>query len=316
MKKNNYVLNIKNFIILQTFIILTLIIYTFLVEKYDISRAAIFVILTILLIIWFVLKLIIKLPLKLGNIFSRTLITFEKVSYNSFNDKIKYYRDLIKDYSLVEFCYIDDFDFKMPKDIVVILLNMELKGIIKLENGVITIIDKSLATRQVEKFVLDIIKDGKLEVMERDIYKYKFDIVTDALKDDLVYKSNNEKRISIIISSMVLLLFFSIYIIPVLNFNMAWYMWLLIYYIIFSIITFSISYIDILSDHPYYLTDKGKEIHEKLEGLKHFLKDFSSLDEREKKEIVLWNDYLIYSVMFNQNKKIVNDISNKYFIIK
>jgi uncharacterized membrane protein len=54
-------------------------------------------------------------------------------------------------------------------------------------------------------------------------------------------------------------------------------------------------------------TDKGEEINKKLEGLKIFIRDFSILNGREKKELILWKEYLIYSVMFNINKKVLKE---------
>ena len=44
-------------------------------------------------------------------------------------------------------------------------------------------------------------------------------------------------------------------------------------------------------------------------GLKRFIDDFSNLDEREYKHIELWEDFLIYSVIIGDNKKIVDQIS-------
>ena len=59
---------------------------------------------------------------------------------------------------------------------------------------------------------------------------------------------------------------------------------------------------------------QAEEINKKLEGLKNFLKDFSKLDERTSEEIKLWDEYLIYSVMFNQNENIVNEYKNLIII--
>ena len=55
----------------------------------------------------------------------------------------------------------------------------------------------------------------------------------------------------------------------------------------------------------------GNEVNYKLDGLKNFIRDFSSLDERTKEEIILWDDYLIYSVIFGDNKKIYNEMKDK-----
>lgn len=62
-------------------------------------------------------------------------------------------------------------------------------------------------------------------------------------------------------------------------------------------------------------TSKGKEVNERLEGLKNYLKDFSIMNERDEKSLAVWEDYLIYSVIFNQNSKIVKNIYDKYIIL-
>lgn len=64
--------------------------------------------------------------------------------------------------------------------------------------------------------------------------------------------------------------------------------------------------------NQYKRTNEGKKINRKLEGLKLFLKDFTTLDKKEHKELLLWGDYLIYSVLFNQNKKIKDEMIRKY----
>ena len=50
---------------------------------------------------------------------------------------------------------------------------------------------------------------------------------------------------------------------------------------------------------------------EKLEGLKKYLEDFSSLENKSEEELILWEDYLIYSVIFNQNEKIIKEYREK-----
>ena len=74
---------------------------------------------------------------------------------------------------------------------------------------------------------------------------------------------------------------------------------------------------DIINKLKYYedklkLYEKGKEINAKLDGLKAFMEEFSNIDSKESKHLVLWEDYLIYSVMFDINKKIQEEYI-KYF---
>ena len=56
------------------------------------------------------------------------------------------------------------------------------------------------------------------------------------------------------------------------------------------------------------LTPKGNEIRLKLTGLKLFLKDYSIIKSRELKEIKLWDEYMIYSVILNDNRKVQKEI--------
>jgi uncharacterized membrane protein len=53
---------------------------------------------------------------------------------------------------------------------------------------------------------------------------------------------------------------------------------------------------------------KAMELNEKMNGLKNFLKDFSILHERNSEELKIWKDYLIYSVVFEQNEEVKKEI--------
>jgi uncharacterized membrane protein len=83
----------------------------------------------------------------------------------------------------------------------------------------------------------------------------------------------------------------------------------------FTYIPFKIAYVE-NRGKLYKRTSKGRELNQKLEGLKNYLKDYSLMDEREAKEIELWDDYLIYSVMFGQNKKIIEEYEKYIEIIE
>lgn len=90
----------------------------------------------------------------------------------------------------------------------------------------------------------------------------------------------------------------------------------LILYLPFAIITYFYTYIIKNIENDFVRTNKGNSVNEKLEGLKHYLSDFSLMNERDEKSLTLWEDYLIYSVIFNQNTKIIKKIYDKYFEIE
>ena len=82
-----------------------------------------------------------------------------------------------------------------------------------------------------------------------------------------------------------------------------------------SLATYFYTYIIKAKNNDYIRTKKGEEINQNLEGLKNYLKDFSSLHEKDEKSLALWEDYLIYSVIFSQNTIVVKNIWNKYISI-
>ena len=43
-------------------------------------------------------------------------------------------------------------------------------------------------------------------------------------------------------------------------------------------------------------------------GMKNFIHDYSNLSEADKSQLALWDDYLIYAVVLEENEQIVADI--------
>lgn len=56
-------------------------------------------------------------------------------------------------------------------------------------------------------------------------------------------------------------------------------------------------------------TRKGKLYTEEIAGMKNFIHDFSNLNEADKEQLVLWDEFLIYAVVLEENEKIVFEIS-------
>lgn len=62
----------------------------------------------------------------------------------------------------------------------------------------------------------------------------------------------------------------------------------------------------------YRRTSKGNELLNKAYALKNYLKDFSIIDKRTEKELVLWEYYLIYAVILDINVKVTDEVIKKY----
>lgn len=59
-------------------------------------------------------------------------------------------------------------------------------------------------------------------------------------------------------------------------------------------------------------TPLGNETAEKIAGLSRFINEFSHLSEADIEQVVLWDDYLVYAIVLEENEKIVKNISKKY----
>lgn len=61
----------------------------------------------------------------------------------------------------------------------------------------------------------------------------------------------------------------------------------------------------------YKRTALGDLYAEYIYGMKNFIHDYSCLSEAEKDSLVLWDDYLIYAVILEENRKIVEEIMQR-----
>ena len=249
----------------------------------------------------------------------------DKLSSIDFKRYKGYYRDILQDYSPAELSYIDNFEILPKNDIVASLLSLEL-------NKNISLGDKIQINSQIkenisnnEKYILDCIEDGKINNFNETEFISK--IKTDAIEHGLLKESKIEwkklKKILLLSISFIALIIFIciILIIDLINnpTNVAQWKLLLLVFAILLILNLPISlglyfgtYIIKAKNNNYIRTKKGEELNENLEGLKNYLNDFSIMNERDEKSLTLWENYLIYSVIFNQNTNIIKDLWNKY----
>jgi len=64
-----------------------------------------------------------------------------------------------------------------------------------------------------------------------------------------------------------------------------------------------------LKNGRYERTPLGDELAEKIAALRRFIREFSSFSQAQKEQVFLWNDFLVYAVVLEENKTIVKDIS-------
>lgn len=240
-----------------------------------------------------------------------------------------YYREILPKYSPAVLSYIDN--FKIDREtIIATILGLELKGKIKIENNIIEICeDTENDLEENEKYVLSKIRENNLKNINIDQF-IKF-VKKDACELGLIKnKMQNpgvpkdmpkSKAIRIMISLVVFLILGIICIFPSLFGKIgetvtafAFLGGLLFIFVIIPILCiYGFARLVFESKDPYIRTEEGSILNVKLEGLKKYLKDYSKIDEKDKEQLSIWEDFLIYSVIFEINTKIVDEMYNKIF---
>ena len=217
----------------------------------------------------------------------------------------EYYRDILNVNSPLVIGYVDDFELNKNK-LIAELLYLKYRSVIDFVDQQIMIsnnIDKNSLFCS-ELYILDNIKHGKLKIVN---YEYFMENLKNKVTQDaqsklelLKIKSVDTRKTNILFIIYVILSIFAIGL-----------MIAEVSYVFPAIIVGYFSQKMVELDKAKYLrTKKGKELNKKMEGLKQYLKDYSLLNEKESDSLLLWDEYLIYAVMFGQNTKIVNEIES------
>jgi len=280
-------------------------------------------ILVFIAIIFNIIKSILSLYLVIG-VYIGFKIAYKKY-YKEKLDKIDfkndtYYRGIITQNSPGVLSYIDDFKLD-EKDIVATLMSLELKQRIKIEDEIILINEAEENLDENEKYILSNIKNNTKNSINIDTFKNK--VINDCLKKSLLVEKrqkNNNVLISFIIYFFIIGVFITLVNVSSIiqtdnGFVLLLYMlglfiiglFLFIYPII--AIIYLKTYNTMKMQNPYVRSREAKVINSKLEGLKNYIKEYSLLKDKEYKDLIIWENYLVYSIILGNNTKIVKKVS-------
>lgn len=263
-----------------------------------------------LVYIYGIIDTLLKCMLLLGT-YLAIRIAFSKAHERKFSEidlkNDNYYREILYKYSPAVLKYIDNFEHG-EAIIIIILMGLKLKGII---NNELEIINNDFSELDLnELYICTHMKKFK----EIDMNELKYTVIHDCKKYGLLkdYTRKNEHDISFKLASVlwIVAVFITIilgsihYILPIL-------LAALIIITIISYAVYNMTLDEMDYETPYIRTRKGEALNEKLEGLRKYLNDYSLLDTKSEEELVIWEDYLIYSVMFEQNEKIIKEYKEK-----
>lgn len=242
---------------------------------------------------------------------------------------IDYYRESLSELNPALVSLLMDLDIYGKKDIVATLLRMQNKKAIKFkETGEVKAQRNYTGNLdQSETELLCLIKNGKLN--HRDsLLNWKKSRFFEAQRLGFIqHKTENAKKAARIFILGAVLCMIPVFILWGIflshdlfvfddGFGMlrATLLLLLIDALLFIPWYFALRQVAYSSrdDIIWERTILGRETAEKIAGLAKYIHEFSRLSEAEKDEIALWDDYLIYAVVLEENEKIVKEISKFY----
>ena len=243
-----------------------------------------------------------------------------------------YYREIIPKYSVAVLSYIDNFELEF-NDIGAALLSLELKGKIKIDDDKFEVLNHDTAElSKNEKYLLSCLETTQRPVVE--FRKFKQAVIADTQDSELVEKKMNigKKLVKTILSLIgaTILMFILVTIvgvtmdfealeasneIPIQVFVIIAIVAIFMFVVPAYLRTSFFMHIGFKMKDPFVRSKEGSLLNEKLEGLRKYIEDYSNLEDKEKEALTLWEEYLIYSMLFGINKKASENIINKVTIV-
>ena len=278
------------------------------------------------LIISLIMTIVLNIPIIIGLIIANIVLKknnkefYNKDSTDKKTDDLQYYREILSSYSPAELNYVYSANTQFPKDAVTTLLSLKLKKIIDFNNesNTITVLQKDGNISNSEKYVLNKIKDGKLTNFE--FIKFQQIVQEDVKNKNLTNKGSkkNMSAFSMLFVAIIIIFLFFIITIALPSGGILGFISVILIPLIFIVLFLGIPGIIIYSIlrayNPYKLSKEGKQLRKKLLGLKNYITQFSLLEEKELKDLIVWEDYLIYSIIFDLNDDLISKIQEKYIV--
>lgn len=280
------------------------------IEKIQINFYLIYLVLTLIGIILFIAN---KIKTK---IFIKKSEKAEK-DLNKIN--FEYYREILNEFSpgVLAFCYNKNLQYE---DIIISTLLSFDNKYIKLDmlNKRIYILpDKDDSNlKEYERYLLKKITDISTNVAFQELKKvikdtyFKSNFLNLIKRDcknssyfQTVYRGNTLLSRTFIIS--LLIFFVSVYIC-----TNKLYKDIIFVGLTNIIILIVLMFLD--RKNAYMMTSKGQEINIKLNGLKKYIVDYSSINDKKIKEIKIWEYYIIYAIILDLKGKLNKEVSDFY----
>lgn len=240
-------------------------------------------------------------------VLKRNLLFYKNIKINK-NDanKFKYYRDILKNYSISELGYLYN---KRNIELIKMaeLEYLKSKKFISFDKDKINI-SNDISNNQVQSYFLS----HHNFINDKDMNKYYIREIENSLKvKDCIKKySFSDNTLTLIIYALTFIIFASIWF-YFLKMESEYIKIECIFFILFWFIS-CIAMIFFFRESSLVKTEKGKEIYLKLKGLKNYIKDFGNFDDKSLKEISLWDEYILYAIILGESDSLTTQAKSEY----
>lgn len=228
-------------------------------------------------------------------------------------NEFPYYRDIVYNISPAMLLYIYNLKLKYDDQIMATILNLQLKGILNIQNGIITVIGDVKNLKKHEKVIIDYV-NGKEKYKKNGIKSiFKEALLNDMEQENLIYgEDSDEFDITIFMEIVILwMIIFTLITISCIFIISELGIFMLISY---GLIFLSIPIYKLISSSiiPFVRTRYGLELSAKLHGIKNYLLEFTTIKDRKPEEIKLFEEYMLYAIIFDIRGNLNKEIKNMY----
>ncbi|MEE3342851.1 MAG: hypothetical protein VZS44_02035 [Bacilli bacterium] len=255
-------------------------------------------------------------------IYAYSIIETKRIDNLAKKEKIKeisdYYRDKLNNYSpgILMYCHMNKINFK--DYLVATIINLEQKKIISINNGKINILtEETNNLSKDEKYIIECLKKGKFKetIEEKRNKKHIIYLIIEDITNKKIYiESKLYKTFTTIVAIAVLALFIIMMIIIISSKNFYIGMPLIFITLIIFILygNFQYEFNSFISRKLYLRSKSGIDLCVKMQSLKNFLREFTDLGNKNIKEVNIWDEYIIYSIILNIKGNLNKEVDELY----
>lgn len=232
----------------------------------------------------------------------------------------QYYRDALNGISPSVVSFILDPYLDNHRYLAAEMIKLTCKNYVEEKNGKYFVINKDFShLSNSDKILLNSIDSERFNADE--YMRFKAEVKKEAIELGLI-ETKQRSKISQIIKKIIFIaialgmIWLAVYFYQNRSINPRYELYtvgLMIAIPIYLIggLFYSGAYREAMKEYGFIRTKKGNDLMEKALGLKAFLRDYTLLDERTRKEIYLWDYYMVYAILFKVNDNIHGDVNKE-----